>query len=77
MPFGLTGAPAVFQRMMNTVVAEMTTFSSAYNIDDVDVFSENIEDHLQHMTSVFEQFRKFGLTAKPSKCQLAIAECKY
>ena len=44
MPFGLTGAPSVFQRLMNTVLAGKVDHASA-DIDDIAIFSYTIEEH--------------------------------
>lgn len=37
MPFGLMGAPAVFQRLMNTLLGDLLTHTAAY-MDDIVVF---------------------------------------
>ena len=55
MPFGLRTAPAVFQRLMQRVLAGLNPengvpFNSVY-IDDILVFSETFEDHLLHLLS--------------------------
>lgn len=76
MPFGLVGAPATFQRLMNSVVADFQEFASAY-LDDVVVFSTSWEDHIHHLTSVFDVLVQAGLTAKLAKCQLGLNQCFY
>ena len=38
-------------------------------LDEVLIFSETYEEHLHHLCSVFEIFKKAGLKIKPSKCQ--------
>ena len=76
MPFGLCGAPATFQRMMDEVIRGMSQFTSAY-LDDLIVFSATWEDHLSHLRAVLDRLREVGLTTKPSKCQLAMAQCTY
>ena len=68
MPFGLRNAPATFQRTMQTVLHGGEPFSSTY-IDDIIIFSNYWEDHLQHIEFVLDCLRKFGLTAKRSKCE--------
>ena len=76
MPFGLYGAPATFQRMMDEVIRGMSQFTSAY-LDDLIMFSATWEDHLSHLRAVLVRLREVGLTTKPSKCQLAMAQCTY
>ena len=76
MPFGLCGAPATFQRMMDKVIQGMNQFASAYLVEWI-VFSATWKDHLEHLRAVLGRLRKVGLTTKPSKCQQAMAECMY
>ncbi len=51
MPFGLRNAPATFQRLMNRVLAGQSGFA-AY-LDDVVVFSDTWEAHVQRLNAVF------------------------
>ena len=51
MPFGLQGAPASFQRLMDIVWAGTDSFAAAY-LDDVVVYSATWEDHLCHLGEV-------------------------
>ena len=76
MPFGLYGAPATFHRITDEVIHGMSQFASAY-LDDLIVFSATWEDHLSHLRAVLVRLREVGLTTKPSKCQLAMAQCTY
>ena len=76
MPFGLQGAPATFQRMMDRLITGMGCFCAAY-LDDLVVYSESWEEHLEHLSQVLGCLRKAGLTAKPSKCQFAMDQCVY
>lgn len=76
IPFGLHGAPATFQRLMDKVLFGLSHFASAYLDDDV-VYSHPWEEHLEHLKSVFEFLGKAGLTINPGKCMLARAEVEY
>ena len=76
MPFGLCGAPATFQRMMDQVIRGMHKFASAY-LDDLIIFSTTWEDHLTHLKAVLSRLQDLGLTTKLSKCQFAMTECTY
>ena len=37
--------------------------------DDIIIYSQSWEGHMAHVAIVLKQLMKFGLTAKPSKCQ--------
>ena len=76
MPFGLKGAPATFQRLMDQVLRGLSSFAAAY-LDDVIVFSTTWEEHLPHLEKVFHQLKEAGLTAKPKKCQFWMRRCSY
>ncbi len=76
MPFGLAGAPSVFQRMMNTLLADIPEYAAAY-IDDTTIFSTTWEDHLKYLEEVFYRLRKRGITVKMSKCQFGRNECSF
>ena len=67
MPFGLSNAPATFQRCMDQALDQQAEWSSTY-IDDVLDYSSSWKEHLKHLRDVLEALRKAGLTAKPDKC---------
>ena len=52
MPFGLHCAPATFIRMMNHLLSGYKSFVDPF-LDDVPVFSEDWDDHLIHVRSVY------------------------
>ena len=53
MPFGVTGGPSSFQRLMDKVLHGLP-FATSY-IDDVLVHLPNMKCHLQHLQQVFER----------------------
>ena len=65
MPFGLTGAPSTFQRMMNKIFRGLS-FVTVY-VDDVLVHSATAEQHRNHLRQVFQRLREAGLTLKGKK----------
>ena len=77
MPFGLQGAPGSFQSLMNRVLAGLTFKMCLVFIDDIICLSQNFEDHLSHLTMIFDRIRKAGLRLKPSKCHFAAARVNY
>ena len=76
MPFGLNGAPASFQRMMDQVIDGLYTFTAAY-LDDLVIYSNTWEAHMEHIQKVLQRLREAGLTVKPKKCQFGMEYCTY
>ena len=76
MPFGLKNAPAMFQRLMEVVLGDCYDCSAPY-IDDIVVFSESAEEHVQHLRRVFECLRRYGLTIKEAKCEWGRVKLEY
>jgi len=69
MSFGLTNAPAYFMYLMNSVfMPELDKFFVVF-IDDILVYSENEQDHAEHLRVVLTQLREHQLYAKFSKCE--------
>ena len=76
MPFGLKNAPAMFQRLMEVVLGDCYNYSAPY-IDDIIVFSENAEEHVQHLRCVLDALRQYGLTIKEAKCEWGRVKLEY
>ena len=76
MPFGLSNAPAVFQELMNIVLQGQEEFSIAY-LDDILIFSETAEKHLEHIQQVFNRLRKHDLKLKLKKCSFFQEQTEY
>jgi len=51
MPFWLKNAQAEFQKVMDTIIRPLDSFAIAY-IDDVMIFSPNVESHFQHIEAL-------------------------
>ena len=69
--FGLTNAPATFQRVMDNVFKHLIGKSVALYLDDCLCMSPNMESHVVHLEEVLETLRKNRLFAKRSKCSFA------
>ena len=67
MSFGLTNAPAVIQRLMQSVLKtdDGKDFAEVY-IDDVLIFSNTLEPHLEHIRLVLERLQKSWFEAYAS-----------
>ena len=75
MPFGLTGAPSSFQRLINKLFRDLP-FVTAY-MDDLLIYSANVELHVKHLQEVFCRLRKAGLTLRGHKCCIGNHKVKY
>jgi len=75
MPFGLTGAPSSFQRLMNQLLRDLP-FVTVY-IDDILVHSANQRQHAQHLQQVFDHLSEANLTLRGSKCHIALSQVSY
>ena len=69
MPFGLTNAPATFQRLMDKLLKPVLYKIVLVYLDDIIVFSRNIEEHLEHLEKVFKLLAGAGLKLKTKKCE--------
>ena len=70
LPFGLCNAPVTFQRLMTSIFNEYLFSFVLIFLDDVLVFSTNVEEHEKHMRLVFHALREANLKLKPKKCRL-------
>ena len=69
LPFGVHGAPATFQRMMDQLLRPHQAYAAAY-IDDIIIHSDSWDVHVRQLRAVLGELRKAGLTANPAKCRL-------
>ena len=49
VPFGLTNAPTTFMRLMDDVLRPFTNSFLVVYLDDILIFSETWEEHMQHI----------------------------
>jgi hypothetical protein len=74
MSFGLTNALAYFTYLMNSVFMDyLNKFVVAF-IDDILIYSQNEQEHEEHLRKVLHRLRDFQLYAKLSKCEFWISE---
>ncbi|GKV49230.1 hypothetical protein SLEP1_g55993 [Rubroshorea leprosula] len=77
MPFGLTNAPATFCTLMNKVVHPFLDKFVVVYLDDIVVYSETLEEHVQHLRQVFQVLRENELYVKQEKCFFAQQEVMF
>ena len=76
MPFVLMNVGATFQRAMDIeFMGEKDKFFLIY-LDDITVYSNSHQNHLQHLRKVFLKCRRFWISVNPKKSQFALEEGK-
>jgi hypothetical protein len=74
MSFGLTNAPAYFMYLMNSVFMDYLDKFVVVFIDDILVYSQNEQEHEEHLRKVLQRLWDCQLYAKLSKCEFWISE---
>jgi hypothetical protein len=74
MSFGLTNAPAYFMYLMNNVFMDYLDKFMVVFIDDNLIYSQNEQEHEEHLRKVLQRLRDCQLYAKLSKCEFWISE---
>ncbi|KAL0199986.1 hypothetical protein M9458_003173, partial [Cirrhinus mrigala] len=77
MPFGLSNSPSVFQAMINDVFRDMLNKFVIVYIDDILVYSENLQDHIQHVRAVLKRLIQNQLYAKLPKCAFHLSTVSF
>ena len=75
MPFGMKNAPATFQRMINKIISGLQGCEGY--IDDVVVYANSWEDHLDRLRNLFLKLREAQLTVNLAKTELGCAYVTY
>jgi len=77
MPFGLTNAPASFQSLVNDVLRDyLDQFCVAY-LDDILIYSETLDEHIEHVRKVLRALQKKNLLVKLEKCEFHKQSVKF
>lgn len=77
MPMGLCNAPATFQSLMNRIFHDCIDRFLVVYIDDILIYSNTKEEHLQHIRAVLERLRQHELYASPKKCTFMNTETEF
>ena len=76
MPFGLSGAPATFQRLMDKILRGTEDYAGVY-LDDIIVYGDTWNSHLKNIRVILQRIKDAGLTIKLKKCSFGMSECTY
>jgi hypothetical protein len=76
MSFGLTNAPATFQRMMLTALAGLGYISCTY-LDDVLIYAKYLQMLLHRTEIILARICATGLKLRPRKCEFCRQKIQY
>jgi hypothetical protein len=77
MPFGLTNAPTIFCTFMNDIFLEWSDDFVVVYIDNMLVYSNSMQEHVEHLRKVFQKLKKNKLHAKFEKCEFEVTEVDF
>ncbi|KAE8236863.1 hypothetical protein A4X13_0g9002, partial [Tilletia indica] len=72
VPFGLRNAPAVFQRLMDSLLGELRWKVAVIYIDDVVVATRTMEEHIRALDILLGRAESVGLRFSPTKCTFGV-----
>ena len=62
---------------MNDVLRGLNCYHAIVYIDDIIVFSQNLNQHMDYLSQVFDRLRQANLKLKPGKCQFTASQVNY
>lgn len=75
MPFGISTAPEVFQRVMNEILGDLP--GTAVVMDDILAWGKTQQEHDENIRRLLQRCRNVNLRLNPKKCQFGKTEVRY
>jgi hypothetical protein len=75
VPFGIATGAQVLTRLLDLIFHDVKFVYHC--LDDLVIYSETFEQHLDHVDQVLSRLREAGLTIKPSKIAFAVKEISF
>uniref|UniRef100_A0A3B3C7M6 Gypsy retrotransposon integrase-like protein 1 n=1 Tax=Oryzias melastigma TaxID=30732 RepID=A0A3B3C7M6_ORYME len=75
LPFGITSAPALFQRAMDHILSGLTGVQCY--LDDLLITGPDERTHLKNLDAVFQRLENYGLKVQKDKCEFFKSSVEY
>lgn len=75
LPFGITSAPALFQRAMDQILSGLQGVQCY--LDDILCTGANDEEHLCNLDATLQRLREYGLRVRKEKCEFLKPSVEY
>lgn len=68
IPFGLTNAPACFQRVLDFILTNYKWNTCLVYLEDIIIFSRNVEGHITHFDEILKTVTDATVLLKINEC---------
>ena len=77
VPFGIAVGTQVLTRLLDKIFSDIKLKYLYHYLDDLVVYAETFEEHVQHVREVLERLRRAKLTVKLSKVSFATPQLEF
>src|SRR5438045_7015559 len=77
MPHGITNVPGSFHSYANDAIREYLYLFAVVYIDDILIYSDTLEEHIQHVRMVLKKLQEYGLYVKLEKCEFHVPKVTF
>uniref|UniRef100_A0A673ZPX2 ribonuclease H n=1 Tax=Salmo trutta TaxID=8032 RepID=A0A673ZPX2_SALTR len=75
LPFGITSAPALFQRAMDQILSGLTGVQCY--LDDLLITGKDEQEHLRNLNATLQRLKEYGLRVRKDKCEFFRPSVEY
>ena len=77
LPFGISSAPAIFQRTIDLLLSGLSGHAAIAYLDDIMVVGRTFDEHLDNLSEVFKRLRENNFHLRLEKCHFFCSSVEY